>query len=132
METSTAPAAGILGTLRALADRGLAGLHSRFELLALEAQEEKLRLIQSLVWIGAAFCAALLAVVFASLTVIVYFWETARMAALLGVTATYSILAGGLIVTYRRHQRRQPPPFAASIEALREDRACIPPDNFET
>jgi uncharacterized membrane protein YqjE len=69
----------------------------------------------------------MMTVMFASLTLGYLFWERDRLAALVGLTLLY---AGGLvaiIVAFRRYLARQPAPFAATLEEIGEDRACIRP-----
>lgn len=125
METPANPPSGFLGSIRALGDGVLASIRDRLELLSLEIQEEKLRLIQTYLWISAAMFTGALALVFGSLTLVYVFWESARLAVLGGLTLFY---AGALVIiltAFRRFLRRQPKPFAATLEELQEDRACI-------
>ena len=123
---SPAPA-GFLGSLRALGAGLLASVHDRIELVALELQEEKIRLLQNLLWLSAAVFAGAMAVTFASLTLVYAFWESARLAVLGGLAAFYTAALGALIITFRRHLARQPSPFAATLEELKDDRACLHP-----
>ena len=69
----------------------------RLELLGLELQEEKLRFVQSLIWIAAAVFTAMLAITFASITIVFLFWETARLAVLIGLTTFYAIAFGWVL-----------------------------------
>ncbi len=125
METASSGSPGFLHSLRTLGDGLVAGVHSRLELLSLELQEEKYRLIQTCFWIGAAMFAAMLALTFLSITLVYLFWDSARLAVLGGLTIVY--LGGfiGIVVGFRRYLARQPRPFAATLEELQEDRACI-------
>lgn len=116
---------GLFASLRLLADTLVATVHDRVELFSVELQEEKYRLIQLLGWIGAVMFAAAMALAFASFTVVYLFWETARLAALAGVTAFYLIALVALAAAFRRYLARQPRPFAATLEEIREDGACI-------
>src|SRR5437773_8897902 len=58
---------GIVGSLHTLSDGLVASVQDRLELLSIELQEEKFRLIQALIWIGAAMFMGALALAFASL-----------------------------------------------------------------
>lgn len=116
---------GIVGALRALADGFLAGAQDRLQLLSLELQEEKFRVIQTLVWIAAAMFTGALALAFASLALVYYFWETARLAVLTGLAFVYAGACVGVLLGLRRFIRRQPRPFAASLEELEGDRSCL-------
>lgn len=129
MSSSDFSSSGFLGTLRALGDGLIANVQGRVELISLELQEEKFRLIQTFIWISAAIFATAMALTFASLTLVYCFWESARLAVLGGLSLVYTVAAVVIIVAFRRYLNRQPRPFAASIEELTEDRACIPKAN---
>jgi uncharacterized membrane protein YqjE len=121
-----APAsAGLTGTLRQLGASLLGAVHDRVELLGVELQEEKFRLVRLFLWISAVFFTGVMALTFASLTLVYLFWDTARLAVLGGLAAFYLGALLTLVVTLRRHLARQPRPFAATLQELQEDRACI-------
>ncbi|MEO7597342.1 MAG: phage holin family protein [Opitutus sp.] len=129
MIPTAATPTGFLSAFRALADGLLAAAHGRFELFAVELQEEKLRLIQTVIWITAALFTAVLVVMFASLTVVCIFWETARLTALGTLTAFYAAALVAIIISFRRFLARQPKPFADTLSELKTDRSCIPDGN---
>jgi uncharacterized membrane protein YqjE len=120
---------GLLGSIRSLADNLLGSVHDRIELISVELQEEKQRLIQVFVWISAAIFTGMMAIAFASFTVVFLFWESARLAALGGLTLLYTAAAIVTVLTLRRQIARQPKPFSASLQELKNDRACIPTEN---
>lgn len=120
-----APAPGFLDSLRQLGAGLLGAVHDRVELLAVELQEEKFRLIQAFVWISAAVFTGMMALTFASLTLVYLFWESARLAVLGGLAVFYLVALGGIIVAFRRYLARQPRPFAATLQELQDDRTCI-------
>ena len=123
---SAMPASGgILGSLRQLGDGFLACVQDRFELLAVEIQEEKLRLIQTIIWIGAVAFSGMMAIAFASLTLVYLFWDGARLAVLSGLAIFYAAATIGIIAAFRRFIARQPRPFLATRQEIAEDRACI-------
>ena len=127
METPPPASPGLVESLRSLGDGLIASVQDRLGLFSVEMQEEKFRLIQTFFWISAAVFTAMMTVLFASLTLVYLCWESARLAALGGLTLLY---AGGLVtilVTFRRYLARQPAPFAATLEEIGEDRACIRP-----
>jgi len=125
MEPATPASAGFLHSLRALGDGLLATVQDRLELFSVELQEEKFRLIQMFVWISAAVFTGMLAVTFASLTLVYLFWDTARLAVLSGLTVFYAGALVAIIIALRRFIARQPQPFSATREEIGEDRACI-------
>lgn len=129
METRAPGSSGLLGSLRGFADGLLGSVHDRVELLALELHEEKFRLIQTCLWISAIVFTALLAVIFASFALVVLLWETARLAAIGGLALAYFIALVVIVVRFKRFLARQPRPFAATLNELQEDRACIRPES---
>lgn len=123
---STFPAdSGYLGSLRSLGDGLLGSVQDRLELFSVELQEEKFRLIQVFTWISAAVFSALMVVTFASLTLVFAFWETARLAVLGGLTALYGGAFLLIVIAFRRYLKRQPKPFAATLQEVHQDRLCI-------
>ncbi len=119
------PPTGFLGSLRQLGDGLIASVENRLKLFAAELQEEKYRVIQTFIWISAAIFTAAMAVTFASLTLVYAFWESARLAALGGLTLVY--LAGfiAIVLLFRRYLARQPRPFADTLHELSVDRSCF-------
>jgi uncharacterized membrane protein YqjE len=125
METPPSAPPGFLHSVRALADSLLATVEDRLELVSVELQEEKHRLIQVFIWISAAVFTAVMAVTFASITLVYLLWDSARLTALVGLTLLYSGAVVAIVVAFRRHLARQPRPFAATLQELKVDRACI-------
>jgi uncharacterized membrane protein YqjE len=128
-ETPTTPTSGFLGSIRAFLDGLLGSLQGRVELIALELQEEKLRLIQAYVWVSAAMFLGALTLLFGSLAIVSLFAESARPLVLGLLTLAYAVAFTAVLLAFRRYLRRQPRPFAGTIEELKEDRACIRPDS---
>jgi len=129
MDTRVPVGGGLLGSLRGLADTVVVSARERLELLGLELQEEKLRFIQTLVWIAVAVFTAMLAITFASITIVYLFWDSARLQALIGLTAFYGIAFGLVLKKCRDCVSRQPRPFDATLSELQNDSACIRPRN---
>jgi len=129
METAPPGSGGVLNSLRSLGDGVLASVQDRLELFSIELREEKVRLIQTFVWISAAVFLGMLAIMFASLTLVYLFWESARLVVLGGLTALYGGALVVIIIAFRRYLARQPSPFAATLHEIGEDRACIRREN---
>jgi len=100
-------------------------VQDRIALLSVELQEEKLRLIQIFFWISAAVFTGMMAIMFASLTIVYLLWESARLAALGGLTLLYGGALAAIVIAFRRYLARQPRPFDATLHELTADRACI-------
>jgi uncharacterized membrane protein YqjE len=129
MDTRGPGASGLLGSLRGLADGLIGSAHDRLELLAIELHEEKHRLIQIFIWISAIVFLAMLAMVFASMAIVVLFWETARVAVVCSLAGIYITALAATALGFKRYLKRQPKPFAATLSELREDRECIRAEN---
>jgi len=125
MESPSSTAPGFLHSVRSLADSLLATVEDRIELISVELQEEKFRLIQVFIWISAAVFAAMMAVTFASITLVYLLWDSARLAALGGLTLLYTGAAVAIVVAFRRYLARQPRPFASTLGEIKVDRSCI-------
>jgi uncharacterized membrane protein YqjE len=116
---------GLLGAVRGFADGILGSVHNRLELLAIELHEEKHRLVQIFIWISAIVFLAMLATVFASFALVVWFWDTARTTVVGILAASYTVALVATAVGFRRYLKRQPKPFAATLNEIKQDRECI-------
>ena len=116
---------GLLYSVRHLAQTLFGAAQTRLEILATEIEEERVRLEQLLlVALAAAFCLAMGIVLCAAL-VVVYYWDTHRLAAV-GVLAVAFLGAGvalGLIL--RAKAKKRPKPFAVTRSELAKDRAML-------
>lgn len=122
---ATATPTGLLGSFRTLGDCLLANVQDRLKLFSVELQEEKFRLIQIFFWISAAVFSGVMAITFASLTLVYLFWESARLVVLSGLAVVYTGALVAIVVAFRRYLVRQPRPFAATLEEIGNDRTCI-------
>lgn len=129
METRTPASHGFLDSLRDLGDGLLGSLQNRLELLSVELHEEKFRLIQIFLWISAAVFSGMLAITFASITLVYLFWESARIFVLGGLTVLYTAVAVVIVLAFRSFVRRQPKPFSATLNELQQDRAALRNDS---
>jgi uncharacterized membrane protein YqjE len=125
MDRDTPAPSGIIESLRSLGDGLLSSVEVRLELLAVEVQQEKFRLIQTEFWIWGVLFTGMMAITFASLALVYLFWESARLAVLGGLAAMYAGAFVALIIAFRRFLTRQPLPFEGTLREIREDRACI-------
>lgn len=129
MDSQAPSPSGLLGSLRGFADGLLGTIHDRVELLSIELHEEKYRLIQIFIWISATVFTGMLAIIFASLVIVYCFWETARLAVLVSLAVVYIAAFAAVLTYFRRFLSTQPKPFAGTLGELKEDRACIRPEN---
>lgn len=125
MKPTPSASLGYLDSLRALGDGCIASVQDRVELLVIELQEEKCRLLQAYIWISAAVFMGAMACTFASLTLVYLYWDSARLAVLSGLTAFYILALVLIIINVRSILARQPKPLAATQAELAEDRQCF-------
>lgn len=94
----------------------------RLELASLDVEEELLRLGALLA--GALVTALMLALALAgaAATFVIYFWEGARLAASLGVTAFFALVAALMAWRLARAVRDKPRFLAATLAELDKDR----------
>jgi uncharacterized membrane protein YqjE len=116
------------GLAGALAQFGAALLEigrTRFELAVVEFDETRSRASEQFAMVLAAGICFAFALLAATVLIVVAFWETNRIAVLVGVTLTYLVL--GLIALWRRSalKRASTPPFAATLAEFERDRAWL-------
>jgi uncharacterized membrane protein YqjE len=98
---------------------------TRLELATVEFEEARARAAERLVLsLVAGLCFAL-AVLVASMLVVVLFWDTHRIAALCAVTIVYALL--GLVALWRLavQKKSETPAFAATLAELERDREWL-------
>ena len=102
-------------------------VRQRLELASLDVEEELLRLDALLAGVLAAILMLTLALAAAAAGVVAYFWDSARMAALLGVTGAFA--AAGLALAWRvaRALRDKPRFLASTLAELDKDREQLGP-----
>ncbi|HSS70777.1 MAG TPA: phage holin family protein [Casimicrobiaceae bacterium] len=113
------PAGGISGALSQLAGSLVALVHTRFELLTLEFEEERERAKDLVVFTVIATVFFSFALIVLSVLVVFLFWDTHPVGALVGVALVYLAIGGGALVVLLRS--RDTRPFAATIAELEKD-----------
>ncbi len=111
--------------MRALAATLLDILGTRAQLALVELREEGERRKQMLVLAVAAGLFFTLALLLATLFVVVLFWDSHRLLAVGAATLVY-VLAGAWALGVMRHRARTaPPPFEATLRELATDRDLL-------
>lgn len=127
MLNETPRSRGLFSSLRGLAATGVATLQNRLELLSVELQEEKARLLGLLIYGAAALILLAAGVVFAAVFITVLLWDSHRLLAL-GVFSALFLAAGAVaLVAARRLAVSASRPFEASLAELARDRAALDP-----
>jgi len=126
---SGGPAAGggLFSTLKTAAATLLAAVHTRFELLAAEVEEERVRLLRLALFALIALFFLALGVVMATLFVVVLFWDSQRLLVIGLLTVVY-VTAGAVVAQVaRREAQGRGRLFAASLGELKKDRERLLP-----
>ena len=124
METSSDTVSHLADASKRLAQRALVICENRLELLMVEVQEERERILRA-IWLvlgAAAFC--LLAGIALTVVIVVALWQQSLIAALLILTALYTIAA---VCFYGRLTRLQRDwqTLPTTLDQLRKDRECL-------
>ena len=124
METQTEIKPQLADASKRLAQRALVICENRLELLMVEVQEERERILRA-IWLvlgAAAFC--LLAGIALTVVIVVALWQQSLIAALLILTALYTIAA---VCFYGRLTRLQRDwqTLPTTLDQLRKDRECL-------
>ena len=119
--------AGIVQSLRNLAATLVAVFHTRLELLVTEIEEERVRLLELLLWAaGALFCLGV-AVLLLVLLLIAVFWDTHRIAVIATLAAVFLAAGIGIAAGVRSRMHARSRLFSASLEELARDKDQLTP-----
>jgi uncharacterized membrane protein YqjE len=122
---------GLLASVRQLFAT-LAGIAAtRLALLANEWEEERLRLMQVLLFALLTAITFGIACVLLVIFVAVLFWEEHRLAALGGMSAAFFLLGILFVAMLNRKLRAGSKLFSASLAELQQDRAVLRPPPHE-
>ena len=119
---------GVWSTLKRAGDTLLATAQNRVELFSVELREEKYRLIEAIICAGALVAFGTVALTMVTITIVVLFWDNARVPALIFLSVLYSLAA---TVAWRslRSRLNGPKVFAGTLGELEKDRACLRTDH---
>lgn len=103
----------------------LGSVRTRAELASVEYAEERARIGRQLALLVAGLGCLLFAVLFVAVGVIAWYWDTNRMAAIVGVIVVFAGAGAACLWWRARAARAAPTPFAASLAELEKDRAAL-------
>jgi uncharacterized membrane protein YqjE len=112
---------GLSGALSQLAASVVALMHTRFELLTVEFEEERERTKELLMLIVVATVFLSFALVVFSVLIVVLFWQTYPVTAIVCVLLVYAAIGGGALIAVRRRTHARP--FGATLSELEKDAA---------
>jgi len=124
MEESTGSFKQLAATSKHFARRLLTIGENRLELLMVEVQEERERLLHAILLALGVATFGLLAGIALTAAIVVWLWECSPVAVLLTVTGLYAVAA---VFLYRRLTLllRDWQTLSATLDQLRKDRACL-------
>ena len=124
MESSASSVGQLVETSERFARRLLIIGENRFELLMVEVQEERERLLRAILLALGVAAFGLLAAIALTATIAVLLWQYSPFAVLLTLTSLYGTTA---VCLYRRLTRllRDWQNLPATLDQLRKDRACL-------
>jgi uncharacterized membrane protein YqjE len=124
MESSASSVGQLVETSKRFARRLLIIGENRFELLMVEVQEERERLLRAILLALGVAAFGLLAAIALTATIAVLLWQYSPFAVLLTLTSLYGMTA---VCLYRRLTRllRDWQNLPATLDQLRKDRACL-------
>jgi len=120
-DQSQGPATNLLRSLVRLGGTLLATAQTRVELLTTEVSEDLERGARILLWGFIAALSGVLAALLAGITLIVYFWDTHRIGAALGVTLVFALGAAAAAWMARERMQEKPRLLDATRTELARD-----------
>ncbi len=101
------------------------GVQLRLELFALEFGEERRRVVELVAVALALALAVFMLLLCVNAALLIFFWESHRVAVAGGLLLFYASIALGCLVFLRRRSRRQGEAFAATRRVLEQDRSAL-------
>lgn len=115
---------GIFASLRRLFKVIAAIASNRVELLLVEWQEERLRLVEALLLAGVVLILALMTLMLATLTIVVVCLVNHHPGAVVALGIVYLLATLGCYLLLRKRLKSWAP-FAATLAELKKDKACL-------
>jgi len=123
----TESSSGLMESVKRLASTLISIVSTRLELLANELQEERLRLIQMLLYsLFALFCFGM-GVMLLTVFIVVLFWDDHRIAVVGGLCVLFFVLGTLMATMLRNKALSHPKLFSASLAELAKDREQLEP-----
>lgn len=120
-DESPGPATSLLRSLVQLGGTLLATAQTRVELLTAELSEDLERGVRVLLWGFVALLAGILGALLAGVTLIIYFWDTHRLGASVGVTLVFLLVAAVAGWIARERLQEKPRVLDATRTELQRD-----------
>jgi uncharacterized membrane protein YqjE len=128
MEEAKDSKSGTFVSLGRLLKTFVAVAHNRLELLLTELQEERWRFYNIALLLGAALILAMMTLLVATMTLVVFCLEQDRLDLLVGLVLAY--LVATVICFWRLIvQLKNWAPFSATLSELKKDKECLEEEN---
>src|ERR1041385_2863052 len=124
MDPSTNSGPGLFSSAKRLLNTALAGAENRVELFLVELKEERIRVLDVLLLGSAAGVLGFMALLMVTVTLVVVFWDSARVQVLVALSACYTLGAIGVVWRLKVLLRNWSS-FSATLDELKKDRACF-------
>jgi uncharacterized membrane protein YqjE len=124
METSTESGPGLFSSVKRLLNTALAGVENRIELFLVELREERIRIFEGLLLGFAAAVLGFMALLVVTVTLVVIFWDSARVPVLVVLSAGYFLAVIGLLWRLNVWLRKWSS-FSTTLDEIKKDRACL-------
>lgn len=128
MEPSTEDTPGLLQSLKRLGRTALGIAENRLELLLVELEEERWRVVDALFLIASATVLASITLITGTLAIVMLFPPGHRAAALAVVSGVYLLATLGIVLKLRNRLKVWRS-FSASLGELKKDKACLDEKN---
>jgi uncharacterized membrane protein YqjE len=119
-QNGTGTTGGISGSIRRILESATGFLTTKVELLSIELQEEKRRVLEILILASFAILFAILALIVVSFTIVVIFWEH-RFEVLIGMSALYLIVSIFLFLRLQAKAKIGAKIFQTTVDELKKD-----------
>lgn len=124
MEPSTEDAPGLWLSLQRLGRTALGIAHNRVELLVVELEEERWRVVDALLLVASATVLVLMTLIAGTFALVLVFPTEHRLTVLAIVAALY-LLATLAVLLKLRNRLKNWRSFSATLAELKKDKACL-------
>ena len=118
-------AAGLFASLRGLLATALGMLRTRLELLVVEIEEEKARLLSFVLYVAGAFFFLSFGLVMLAIFLTALFWDSYRLLVIGGFTGLFLCLGIAAVLLARHQLHSGSRLFAASLAELAQDTSAL-------
>jgi uncharacterized membrane protein YqjE len=114
-----------LPSLRRISELFSALLRNRFEMFTVDLQEEKVRLLDLLIWLVVVAALGVAGIFLAVTALALWLWDALGYAGLLALAVTALAVASVMVGRMRRTLQTGPTPFAHTVAEFGKDCECL-------